>query len=104
MEYFHHGSNILCMQILSHTYELNELLNDGFFKKRLNNNYDSALLVEWDNLRQLMWKDNCIISPGKFIQTIQKLAQMKKNTQFIGFHQNDLPEFLLLNRFLIFFA
>lgn len=84
-----------CMQILSHTYELNDLLKDGVFKKRLNNNYDSALLVEWDNLRDLMWKDNCIISPGKFIQTIQKLAQMKKNTQFTGFHQNDLPEFLL---------
>ena len=84
-----------CMQILSHTYELNELLSDGIFKKRLNNNFDSALLVEWDNLRQLMWNDNCIISPGKFVQTIQKLAQIKKNTQFIGFHQNDLPEFLL---------
>ena len=84
-----------CMQILSHTYELNEILRDGMFKKRVNNNYDSALLIEWDNLRQLMWKENCIISPGKFIQTIQKLAVIKKNTQFTGFHQNDLPEFLL---------
>ena len=83
-----------CMQILSHTYEINNLLNKDSYKKRLNNNYDSALLIEWDNLRKLMWKENCIISPGKFIQTIHKLATIKKNTQFVGFQQNDLPEFL----------
>jgi len=84
-----------CMQILSHTYELNNLLDNDKFKSRLNNNYDTALLIEWDNLRKLMWQDNCIISPGKFVQTIHKLASIKKNNNFTGFHQNDLPEFLL---------
>ena len=66
-----------CLQILSHTYELNDLLNDEKYKTRLNNKYETALLVEWDNLRTLMWKENCIISPGKFIKTLQKLAQLK---------------------------
>ena len=84
-----------CMQILSHTYELTNLLDNDKFKSRLNNNYDTALLIEWDNLRKLMWQDNCIISPGKFVQTIHKLASIKKNNNFTGFHQNDLPEFLL---------
>ena len=84
-----------CMQILSHTYELNELLNTENFKKKLKNKYDSALLLEWDNLRQLLWSNNCIISPGKFIKTIQKLAHIKGMDMFTGYSQNDLPEFLL---------
>ena len=84
-----------CMQILSHTYELNEVLNMENFKKKLKNKCDSALLLEWDNLRQLLWNNNCIVSPGKFIKTIQKLAQIKGMDMFTGYSQNDLPEFLL---------
>jgi len=84
-----------CIQVLSHTYELNELLNMGTYKKRLNNKFESALLIEWDNLRSMMWNENCIISPGKFINTIQKVARVKKIDIFTGFAQNDLPEFLL---------
>ena len=84
-----------CMQILSHTYELNEILNMENLKKKLKNKCDSALLLEWDNLRQLMWSNNCIVSPGKFIKTIQKLAEIKGLDMFTGYSQNDLPEFLL---------
>jgi len=84
-----------CLQILSHTYELNEFLDKETYKKRLNNKYESALIIEWDSLRQLMWKENCVISPGKFLKTVQKLAQIKKIDIFTGFAQNDLPEFLL---------
>uniref|UniRef100_A0A6C0B9G4 USP domain-containing protein n=1 Tax=viral metagenome TaxID=1070528 RepID=A0A6C0B9G4_9ZZZZ len=84
-----------CIQILSHTYELNDFLDKGMYKKRLSNKYESALLVEWDSLRTLMWSENCIISPGKFIKTIQKMAQIKKMDLFTGYSQNDLPEFLL---------
>jgi ubiquitin carboxyl-terminal hydrolase 8 len=84
-----------CMQILSHTYELNEFLNKDDFKKKLKNKYDSALLLEWDNLRQMLWTSNCVISPGKFIKTIQKIAEIKGMDIFTGYSQNDLPEFLL---------
>ena len=84
-----------CLQILSHTYELNDFLSIGAYKKKLNNKYESALLIEWDNLRTMMWNENCIISPGKFIKTIQKLAAIKKIDIFTGYAQNDLPEFLL---------
>jgi ubiquitin C-terminal hydrolase len=84
-----------CIQILSHTYELNDFLDKLTYKKRLNNKPESALLIEWDNLRTMMWKENCTIAPGKFITTIQRVARMKKIDIFTGFAQNDLPEFLL---------
>jgi ubiquitin C-terminal hydrolase len=84
-----------CMQIICHTYELNNFLDNETYKKKLNNKYDSALLLEWDNLRQLLWKENCIVSPGKFIKTIQKVAHLKKIEIFTGYSQNDASEFLL---------
>jgi ubiquitin carboxyl-terminal hydrolase 8 len=64
-------------------------------KKKLKNKCDSSLILEWDNLRKLMWNSNCIISPGKFIKTIQKVAELKNMEMFTGYSQNDLPEFLL---------
>ena len=84
-----------CMQVLSHTYELNDFLNLKSYTKRLNNKYDSVLLVEWDNLRQLLWSQNCIVSPSKFVNTVQKLASIKGANVFTGFSQNDVPEFLI---------
>jgi ubiquitin carboxyl-terminal hydrolase 8 len=84
-----------CMQILSHTYELNNFLNNESYKRKLNKKHDSILLVEWDNLRKIMWENNCVISPNKFISVIQKIAHIKNRDLFTGFSQNDLPEFLL---------
>ena len=92
-----------CMQVLSHTYELNNFLDkdDGIYKSKLsayhNKKYllDSKLLVEWDNLRQLMWQKNQLISPGGFIKAIQHVAKHRGKDLFTGYAQNDLPEFLL---------
>jgi ubiquitin carboxyl-terminal hydrolase 8 len=84
-----------CLQVLSHTYELNNFLDLESYKKKIKNKYDSALLIEWDNLRKMLWSENCIISPGKFIKTVQKVAQVKEVDIFTGNSQNDLPEFLL---------
>jgi len=84
-----------CIQILSHTYELNNFLEDELYKNKLNKKYDSIMLVEWDNLRKIMWNSNCIISPAKFIGIVQKIAKIKGMDMFTGFSQNDLPEFLL---------
>jgi ubiquitin C-terminal hydrolase len=84
-----------CMQVLSHTYELNDFLNLETYKKKMNNKIDSALLIEWDELRKLLWNENCIVSPFKFVKTVQKLAQMKDRELFTGYSQNDLPEFLI---------
>ena len=84
-----------CMQILSHTYEFNEFLDLKIYKKRLNNKHDSILLLEWDSLRQLLWNENCVVEPGRFINCIQKIAKIKGASIFTGFSQNDLPEFLI---------
>jgi ubiquitin carboxyl-terminal hydrolase 8 len=85
------------LQCLSHTYELNDFLskNDADYKKHLNNKPESVLLVEWDDLRKLMWSQNCVISPGRFINTIQRVAKITNRDMFTGWSQNDLPEFLL---------
>ena len=84
-----------CMQVLSHTYELNEFFNKQTYQKKLKNIYDSALIIEWDSLRQILWSQNCTISPNKFLKTIQKIAEKKEMEMFTGYSQNDLPEFLL---------
>jgi len=84
-----------CVQILSHTYELNEFLEKQTYKKKLNNKVETALLLEWDELRQILWTNNCVVSPGKFLDTIQKVAKIKGQDLFTGYSQNDLPEFLL---------
>jgi ubiquitin carboxyl-terminal hydrolase 8 len=85
-----------CMQIISHTYELNNFLDsDNYKKKKKKKVVDSNVLHEWNNLRKLLWAKNCIISPNKFIKTIQQIAEIKGIDDFTGYSQNDLPEFLL---------
>jgi ubiquitin C-terminal hydrolase len=42
-----------------------------------------------------LWKENCIVSPVKFVSVVQKLAKIKGQELFTGFNQNDLPEFLI---------
>ena len=83
-----------CLQCISHTYELNLFLEKETYKTRLNKQHDSLILCEWDNLRKLMWSENCIISPGGFINAMQKVARIKDRVIFTGFVQNDLTEFL----------
>ena len=84
-----------CIQCLSHTYPLNIFLDTKTYKDRLNNKPDSALLVEWDSLRIMMWNQNCTIAPHGFINAIQKVALAKGQQLFTGNDQNDLQEFLL---------
>lgn len=83
-----------CMQALSNTYELNEFLDDKRFINKLKKSADTQLLIEWDNLRKMMWDTNCIISPGKFVKTIHKVAKIKNMPLFSGYSQNDVSEFL----------
>ena len=82
------------LQIISHTYELNELLDGDGYKSKLNKCVESELLSSWDELRLLMWSENCTISPGGFIHAIRKISKIKKNHMFSTISQNDMPEFL----------
>ena len=84
-----------CMQVMSHTYELNELLEDEKYKNCINRKIDSVILVEWDNLRRIMWSENCTIAPNGFVNAVQKVSQLKERELFAGNAQNDIQEFLL---------
>jgi len=81
--------------VLSHTYELNDFLNEEKYKKNLNTIPESTLLIEWNELRKMLWNKNCTITPNKFIKTIQQIAEIKDREMFTGYSQNDLPEFVL---------
>ena len=83
-----------CMQILSHTYELNELLDNINYDK-LNENEDKILITEWNDLRKLMWSQNCCISPGRFVNTVRKVCKNKNKELFCGYLQNDIQEYIL---------
>jgi ubiquitin C-terminal hydrolase len=82
------------IQCLSHSYELNDYLNSEEYKKYMNKKVDTILLKEYDELRKLMWSENCRISPEKFVDIIRKIAKIKRKDLFTGWAQNDLPEFL----------
>tara|TARA_B110000977_G_C11015579_1_gene469328 strand:- start:9 stop:1082 length:1074 start_codon:yes stop_codon:yes gene_type:complete len=82
------------LQCLSHTYELNNFLDEATYKNRLNDTPASLVLCEWDNLRKMMWGENCTISPGGFVGAVQKVARIKDRVIFTGWAQNDLTEFL----------
>jgi len=83
------------MQCISNSFEINKLLDGESYKKKINKKFDSVILLEWDKLRKMMWKENCTISPGGFVSAVQKVARLKKRDIFTGWAQNDLPEFLM---------
>ena len=82
------------MQLLSHTYELNNFL-DSLDKNNINDNIDAVIVNEWDNLRTLMWSENCTIAPHGFIKALKHVAKEKNRDMFTGYDQNDVCEFLL---------
>ena len=84
-----------CMQILSHTYELNEFLLKKTYKTKINRKPESVLLVEWDKLREMMWSTNCTIAPHGFVQSVQQVSILKNRDIFSGYNQNDVQEFLI---------
>jgi len=83
-----------CMQVLNHTYELNHFLDTKKYniKKDIS---DSNILVEWDDLRNIMWSGNGVVTPRRFVLNVQQIATIKKKDIFTGWAQNDMPEFLL---------
>jgi len=82
-----------CLQVLNHTYELNEILNSTSHLKT--NIPDRNILNEWNDLRGVMWSGNGIVSPNKFVHNVHEIAKIKGKEIFTGWTQNDMPEFLL---------
>lgn len=85
-----------CMQVLNHTYELNELLDSKKYEKYLKpDSTDSKILTEWNDLRMVMWSGNGVITPNRFVNNVRQIAHEKQRDLFTGYAQNDMPEFLL---------
>ena len=85
-----------CLQILSNTSKLNDILEDVFHEKiKLNQKIDSILLLEWNQLRDRMERENATIIPQRFVNAVQQVAKRKKMDLFTQYSQNDLPEFFV---------
>ena len=84
-----------CLQVLSHTYELSDLLDGKLKNRRLSKTPDSILIVEWNKLRHLMWSNNCTIAPWGFVKSVQRVAGIKGRDLFTGRAQNDAQEFFM---------
>jgi ubiquitin carboxyl-terminal hydrolase 8 len=85
-----------CVQALSHTYELSEYLVSDKCKSCLKSDLPDAVITkEWNDLREIMWKNNGTVSPNRYVYFIQQLASQKDRELFTGWAQNDMPEFLL---------
>jgi len=84
-----------CLQILAHTFELNDLLTEknGGRKKD-----DTHVWVQWRELLVEMWKrrsvETVVLYPHKFVYYLQKTAQKTGHPLFTGWVQNDFVEFL----------
>jgi ubiquitin carboxyl-terminal hydrolase 8 len=85
-----------CVQVLNHTYELVDFLQSEKIQKKTNHDLaDSAIIREWNDLREVMWTNNGVVSPNKFVANVHRLAMHKNRELFTGWAQNDMPEFLL---------
>ncbi len=85
-----------CVQALNFTPELRNLFESDTFNKKIKpDKSESIVIKEWINLQEIMWKQNGVVSPNRFVHFIQKIAKEKDRELFTGFAQNDLPEFLL---------
>ena len=85
-----------CLQVLNHTYELNDILDKINYERVLNSNTpDVNILNEWNDLRKTMWSGNGVVSPNKFVHNVHEIAKIKDKEIFTGWAQNDMPEFLL---------
>lgn len=82
-----------CIQVLNHTFELNELSSNS--GKLLHNNEDATIFKEWEELKQLMFSNNCTVSPNKFVDSVHRVSKIKNRDLFTGWNQNDVHEFIL---------
>lgn len=80
-----------CLQVLNHTYELNGIFDSNLKIKDIP---DATILHEWNELRELIWSNNGVISPNKFVYGVRKLATEQNRDIFSGWAQNDMTEFL----------
>lgn len=85
-----------CIQIINHIYELTPIYNSVFDKYSKKNTPDTYFFEEWIELYVLIWDNDGLVSPARFVEVVQKLATIKNREMFAGFGQNDIHEFIHL--------
>ena len=81
------------IQCLSNTLLLTDFFLTGKFKNSINRTkVESKMVIDWNNLLNGIWDENCTVSPNTFLKIFRTLV---KNKEFIGFKQNDVQEFLV---------
>lgn len=85
-----------CIQVINHIYELTPIYETTFIANKKNDTIDTFFFDEWISLHLFMWKKDGVISPMRFVQTVQHVANTKQRELFTGFSQNDIHEFILL--------
>jgi ubiquitin C-terminal hydrolase len=85
-----------CIQIINHIYELTPVYNAVFDKYKKPNTPDTNFFEEWIDLYILIWNKDGLVSPARFVEVVQKLANIKNREMFAGFAQNDIHEFIHL--------
>jgi len=84
------------MQVLNHTHELIHFIESNDYSKHLKPDQpENVLIHEFKQLHQIMWLQNGVVSPNRFVSQVQRVAMKKDRQLFTGWAQNDLPEFLL---------
>jgi ubiquitin carboxyl-terminal hydrolase 8 len=84
-----------CIQVLSNTYELHNVIHKESFQKHLKNDDDGIITKEWNDLQNVMWSKNGKLSPQRFIHFVREVARKKGYTLFSGYSQNDSCEFVM---------
>jgi ubiquitin carboxyl-terminal hydrolase 8 len=88
-----------CLSVLSHTYELHKLLDNEHVQNRRktlgDRKFNARLLDDWNELRNMLWAQNCTVAPGGFVSAVQRVSRHMDNFQFQGWNQSDSGEFLL---------
>lgn len=81
------------LQCLSNTLILTDYFLTKKYIKDLNQEKKiHKLAIDYYNLLEGIWSENCTISPNSFFSTFKKNIS---NNEFLGFRQNDMQEFLL---------
>ena len=59
------------------------ILDNENTKVNLKNQSDVLVITEWNILRKLMWSQNCIISPMRFINHLREVAIQKNKEEVV---------------------
>jgi ubiquitin carboxyl-terminal hydrolase 8 len=84
-----------CVQVLFHTYEFDVIFQAMDRLEKTTATTENSIIREFRELQTLMFSDNGVVSPNRFVHMVHEIARQKGREIFTGFAQNDLPEFLL---------